>query len=138
MTSLTPNKKIAAFLRTKDLVLASMLTFLLSGCGEGDQHRISESDTKSSQDQLQKESDSGKRLYMANCAVCHGVQGKGDGIASVALKNPLNSFETSLSRMSDQEISRIILEGRGEMMAWSDHLNESQVLELIKHLRNIH
>jgi mono/diheme cytochrome c family protein len=41
---------------------------------------------------------SGKEMYRAYCAVCHGVEGKGEGPASAALKIPPSDLTTLAQR----------------------------------------
>jgi len=41
---------------------------------------------------------SGKEMYHAYCAVCHGVEGKGDGPASAALKSQPSDLTTLAKR----------------------------------------
>ena len=42
----------------------------------------------------EKNSTSGRELYLAHCAVCHGVGGKGDGPAASAFKIPPANLTT--------------------------------------------
>ena len=50
----------------------------------------------------------GKAIYDARCALCHGVEGRGDGPVGAALKPPATNFTTpefgkgaSLERLKD-------------------------------------
>lgn len=38
--------------------------------------------------------DQGKELYATQCASCHGVEGRGDGVAAAALKPPPRNFHS--------------------------------------------
>jgi len=82
-----------------------------------------------------KLSETGKRLYEVNCAICHGSKGFGDGKAAIALKSSLLPFEEGLKGMSDLEMHQVIMEGRGEMIGWSNHISKTQVSELVIYLR---
>lgn len=59
----------------------------------------------------------GKDLYMAYCASCHGVEGRGDGPVAAALKGPLADLRTIARRnrgkFPREAIEAMILEGKG-------------------------
>lgn len=61
----------------------------------------------------------GARLFATNCATCHGVAGRGDGLAAAAL-NPRPKDLTSQSVQSEPDGALFwkITRGRGAMPAW--------------------
>jgi mono/diheme cytochrome c family protein len=48
----------------------------------------------------------GKDLYREYCAVCHGIAGKGDGPAAIALKTPPSDL-TQISRKNGGKFPRL-------------------------------
>lgn len=87
----------------------------LTSCGSG-------SETHSS--------DSGKALYLENCAVCHGEDGK-LGVSGAK--------DLTLSRLSDNEVLQRIMEGKNGMPPMKSVLetkeNVSAVAEYVKGMR---
>ena len=63
----------------------------------------------------------GKDLYMAYCASCHGVSGKGDGPAAPAMKTPMADLATIAKRNNGkfprEEMEHMILGGKGARVA---------------------
>ncbi len=49
---------------------------------------------------------SGKEMYTEYCAVCHGVDGKGNGPAATALKTPPPDLTTLARRSEDTQFPR--------------------------------
>jgi quinoprotein glucose dehydrogenase len=62
---------------------------------------------------------SGRDLYLANCAVCHGMDREGDGGRSPALRELAH-------RTSAEEVRRVIQTGRGFMPPFPDLTREDQ------------
>ena len=63
----------------------------------------------------------GKDLYVAYCASCHGLTGKGDGPVSPALKSPMADLRTIAKRnngaVPKEELEKMILGEKGSRAA---------------------
>ena len=61
----------------------------------------------------------GGKLYRDYCALCHGEQGDGRGIAAPSMGRKLNDFRSTAfwSDRSDKKIIQVILKGQGRMPA---------------------
>jgi mono/diheme cytochrome c family protein len=79
----------------------------------------------------------GEKIAKVNCVACHGVGGKGDGPAAVAL-NPKPADWTSkrVQDDTDGELFWKITNGRGAMPAWR-HLPESDRWALVQYIRSL-
>jgi mono/diheme cytochrome c family protein len=76
-------------------------------------------------------------LFNQSCAPCHGVDGHGGGPNAAALNVPdIASAELQESR-TDEDIARVIRDGRGMMPAFSDDLNERGIEVLVGHVRSL-
>lgn len=79
----------------------------------------------------------GEKLAKTNCASCHGLKGKGDGAASVALNpKPADWTSAKVQSESDGEIFWKISNGRGAMPPWK-HLAENDRWALIRYIRSL-
>ncbi len=79
----------------------------------------------------------GEALYEQNCAVCHGVAGRGDGPAAGSLPvPPANLFEMA-PRHTDGDIAWKIVNGRNAMPAWEGVLETAQIWDLVNYLKNL-
>lgn len=80
----------------------------------------------------------GERLYAANCAVCHGETGEGDGPGAAGLQTPpANLHETHVQENSDGALFYIISHGKPDtpMPAWANILDEEQRWHVVNYLR---
>lgn len=78
----------------------------------------------------------GKSLYDANCAVCHGQQGRGDGPAAAGL-NPHPPDLRKAARWSDGQIATQILNGRGQMPPFGKSLDRTAVWSIVRYVRQL-
>jgi len=80
----------------------------------------------------------GQNLYQKYCYVCHGVDGDGDGIMTdligIMPMDHTNPNETN--SLSNQEIAKSILEGKGRFMpAWRGILSQTDIEALVSYIR---
>lgn len=80
----------------------------------------------------------GKKLYQQMCAICHGDQGKGDGIAGAALDPPPGNFITKkVQAQTDGAIFWKMTTGRPPMIAYAEFLKEEQRWQLVNYIREL-
>jgi len=79
----------------------------------------------------------GRAQYQANCAICHGPQGRGDGPAAFTLQPRPFDLQVHVPQHAPGEISYWIGEGipSTPMPAWKDKLSETQRWEIIRFLQ---
>ena len=88
---------------------------------------------------------SGSKLFIANCAVCHGETGDGDGPASSALNpKPAPLSDAELIRdLSDAYLFWRISEGgtmdpfNSAMPAWKGTYGDEQIWQLVTFIRSL-
>src|SRR5256886_11869613 len=77
----------------------------------------------------------GEGLYAAHCASCHGAAGGGDGplAKSLSVRPPALADLAVLGRFTDQELTRLILQGRPgtPMPGFARTLDSGQVAGLV-------
>jgi len=77
----------------------------------------------------------GGKLYRDYCALCHGEQGDGRGIAAPSMGRKLNDFRSTAfwSDRSDKKLIQVILKGQGRMPAQPVSPEEAKaILEYMK------
>ena len=78
-------------------------------------------------------------IYANRCAFCHGVSGKGDGPAGVALKPaPRNLADPEYWKSAnDEALKAVIANGKPgtAMVAFKDTLSADQIAALVEHLK---
>jgi mono/diheme cytochrome c family protein len=81
----------------------------------------------------------GREVYDSLCAACHGLYGRGDGLAARSLSaSPRDLIESAdQQRMSDDELVRLISNGKGAMPGAADVLTAHEVRALIPFLHNL-
>jgi mono/diheme cytochrome c family protein len=80
----------------------------------------------------------GQQLFSTVCFVCHGNQGKGDGISAAALaKKPADLTSAKVQRQSDGAIFWKITEGNPPMLRFKESLSEEQRWSLVNYVRKL-
>lgn len=81
---------------------------------------------------------SGKKLFSKNCVVCHGEEGKGNGMAAISLHpHPTNLVSQKVEAQSDGAIFWKISEGRSPMPGYKQTLSEEQRWQLVSYIRTL-
>lgn len=83
----------------------------------------------------------GKKIFMSNCATCHGDKGDGKGAAAAALTPKPRNF-TDAKEMKDIDDARMrksIMEGRPGtgMVGWKSSLKPADIDDVMAYLRTL-
>ena len=70
---------------------------------------------------------SGEALFKTYCASCHGSSGEGSAIANFKISERLVK--------SDEELSKSIREGKGQMPAWGFLFSEEDIKNVLQYIR---
>lgn len=77
---------------------------------------------------------SGAALYKAKCAMCHGVDGKGETSVGKSLKlRDLGSPE--VQKQTDAELFAITADGKGKMLGYKGKLTDAQIKDVVAFMR---
>lgn len=79
----------------------------------------------------------GKSLYDANCAVCHGPLGRGDGPGAAGLNPPPPDLRGRAASWSDGEIAAQIQTGRGAMPPFRAVLDDAGMWSVVRYMRRL-
>jgi len=79
-----------------------------------------------------------KKLYITNCAPCHGNGGKGDGIASASVNpKPADHTSAAVQKETDGSLYWKLTEGRSPMPSYKQILTDNQRWQLINFIRSL-
>jgi len=79
-----------------------------------------------------------KAIYTSTCAPCHGVKGRGDGPAAVALDpKPADHSSKAIQAESDGSLFWKLTEGRGAMQGYKAQFTDKQRWALICYIRSL-
>ncbi|MBU0679154.1 MAG: c-type cytochrome [Verrucomicrobia bacterium] len=89
--------------------------------------------------------EAGKAKYQMFCSACHGVTGKGDGVAAAALDpKPANHSDKELmGAMTDEYIFEVIKNGGASvgkspmMAAWGAALSDQDLKNVVAYIRTL-
>ena len=77
----------------------------------------------------------GKKIFAANCASCHGANGKGDGPAGKTLKPKPSDLAAMAPQHPPGDLAWKIENGRGAMPAWKGTLQPNQIWDVVNFLQ---
>lgn len=78
----------------------------------------------------------GKVIYLELCSRCHGEKLQGDGPDAISLSvNPTNLKEMAGGH-SDGDFAWKIRTGKGDMPAWEDELEPSEIWSLVNYIQS--
>lgn len=81
--------------------------------------------------------DRGRSLFQKNCAVCHGAEGRGDGVAGLAERPDDLTRIAKPPMFPDGVVAYRIANGVGLMPSWRSTLSENEIWDLINFIRSI-
>ena len=83
--------------------------------------------------------DLGAQVFAKRCVLCHGPDGHGDGPGAKGLKPQPRNFHDAayMSTRTDAELLTTIHLGRGPMPRWQGVLSESEMVAVLKHIREL-
>ncbi len=80
----------------------------------------------------------GKKVFIANCLACHGVNGKGDGPAAVNFSpRPKDLSDPRVSSQTDGELFWKVTEGRKPMPTYEKLITEANRWKVIDYVRTL-
>lgn len=79
----------------------------------------------------------GRTIYQDYCVVCHGEEGRGDGIKAelLPLKPADHTNAARMDKLSNQELRNIIVKGGSYMPSWANTLSAEEVNAVIAYIR---
>jgi mono/diheme cytochrome c family protein len=84
------------------------------------------------------ESKAGKATYDKLCASCHGADGKGNPAMAKAMgEKGLNLTTKDAQSKKDDELLKIIVEGRGKMPASGKNLSKQEQTDVLAYVRSL-
>lgn len=81
----------------------------------------------------------GTKVYQDRCVLCHGAQGKGDGVGAAGLDpKPRNHTDGAyMNARTDDQLIEVIKNGKGNMPAWGAILSDAEIHAVLKHVRSL-
>lgn len=80
----------------------------------------------------------GKKNFQIQCAICHGEEGKGDGIAGMGLNpRPADLTSSKVQKQSDGALFWKLTNGRPPMASYSGIFTAMQRWQLIAYIRTL-
>jgi mono/diheme cytochrome c family protein len=82
--------------------------------------------------------DPGREVYVAQCAMCHGHSGRGDGRAASDFRSrPADLTDPDLADESDAELIRKIVHARRPMPNFRELMDDREMHEVVGYVRSL-
>lgn len=81
----------------------------------------------------------GKRMYVYDCAMCHGTKGDGKGDVAADMKTKVADFTdpATLKDATDGELFYIIKNGKGDMPPEGPRVKTEELWNLVNYVRSL-
>ncbi len=80
----------------------------------------------------------GKKVYVIDCAMCHGKNGDGKGDMATDMKNVTDfTNPDALKNRSDSELFLAIRKGKGDMPPEGDRAKDDEIWNLVNYVRSL-
>ena len=83
----------------------------------------------------QAPSNSPASTYKTNCASCHGPDGRGSAVGKSLHAADFHSPQ--VQQQSDEQMAKVITDGRGNMPPFGTRLSKDQIDALVKYIRTL-
>jgi cytochrome c5 len=84
------------------------------------------------------EAKDGKAIYDKLCVSCHAADGKGNpAMTKVFGEKELNVVDQETKKKSDDELVKVITQGKGKMPASGKNLSKQEQKQVLDHLRSL-
>lgn len=80
--------------------------------------------------------ETGKSLFEAKCAMCHGGDATGKTPMGQALKIP-DLHSEAVQKLTDTELTEIVTKGKNKMPAYESKLSKEQIGKLVEFVREM-
>jgi mono/diheme cytochrome c family protein len=83
--------------------------------------------------------DLGSQVFVKRCVLCHGAEGRGDGLASKGLNPKPRNFsdQSYMKTRTDAQLLEVIHKGKGVMPRWEGQLTEAEMVAVLAHVRRL-
>jgi mono/diheme cytochrome c family protein len=79
----------------------------------------------------------GKAVYEQHCATCHGADGTGSPTMKSAFGAELNIAKPEIAGKKDEELAKVITEGKGKMPAAGKSLSPADKQAVIAYVKSL-
>lgn len=82
----------------------------------------------------------GAKVFATRCALCHGAEGRGDGVGAKGLKPAPRNFhdQAYMATRTDEQLLEVIHKGKGAgMPKWEGLLTEAEIAAVLQHVRKL-